>query len=121
MLKTIGSPDELASSKNDGSRSASSRNNDSKSASGRNDGDGEVNGVGVGRNGVDHAKKSEKTSKSRKLSKSGKPKDEKTSKFQNSAKLGKKSSKSGNFTNSDAMEDGPKFLTPDARTAFNRL
>ena len=30
-------------------------------------------------------------------------------------------SKSGNSTNFDATEDGPKFLTPDARTAFNRL
>ena len=30
-------------------------------------------------------------------------------------------SKSGNLTNSDATEDRPKFLTPDARTAFNRL
>ena len=46
---------------------------------------------------------------------------EKTSKFWNLAKLGKKLSKSGNSTNFDAMEDGPKFLTPDARTAFNRL
>ena len=30
-------------------------------------------------------------------------------------------SKSGNSTNFDATEDRPKFLTPDARTAFNRL
>ena len=37
------------------------------------------------------------------------------------AKSGKKLSKSGNSTNFDATEDGPKFLTPDARTAFNRL
>ena len=37
------------------------------------------------------------------------------------AKSGKKLSKSGNFTNSDATEDGPKFLNPDARTIFNRL
>ena len=64
MLKTTGLPDEPALSRNDGSRSASSRNNDSRPASGKNDGDGEVNGVGVSRNGVEHAKKSEKTSKS---------------------------------------------------------
>ena len=72
-------------------------------------GDGEINRFGVGRNGVKHAKKS------------GKSKSEKTSKSRNSAKSGKKSSKSGNSTNFDATEDGPKFLTPDARTAFNRL
>ena len=75
---------------------------------------------------MEHAKKlgkskSEKTSKSRKLSKSGKLKGEKMSKFQNLSKSGKKLSKSGNSTNSDATKDGPKFLTPDARTAFNRL
>ena len=104
MLKTTGSPDELAPSKNDGSKSASSRNDNSRPASGKNDGDGEVDRSGVGGNDVEHAKKSEKTSKSRKLFKSG-----------------KRSSKSGNSTNSDATEDGSKFLTPDARTAFNRL
>ena len=104
MLKTTGSPNKPALSKNNGNRSASSRNNNSKPASGRNNGDGEADGLGVGENGVEYAKKSEKTSKSRKLSKSG-----------------KKLSKSGNSTNSDATEDGPKFLTLDARTAFNRL
>ena len=138
MLKMIGSPDKLAPSRNDGSRSASSKNDNSGPASGRNDGDGEVDEVGIGRNGVGHAKKSGKTSKSQKLSKSrklksektfksqklfksGKSKSEKMSKSQNLAKLGKKSSKSGNSTNSDTMEDGPKFLTPNARTAFNCL
>ena len=65
--------------------------------------------------------KTRKLSKSQKLFKSGKLKGEKTSKSWNSAKSGKKLSKSGNSTNFDAMEDGPKFLTPDARTAFNRL
>ena len=60
-------------------------------------------------------------SKSQKLSKSRKSKSEKTSKSWNLAKLRKKLSKSGNSTNFDATEDGPKFLTPDARTAFNRL
>ena len=52
--------------------------------------------------------KTGKLSKSRKLSKSW-----------NLAKSGKKLSKSGNSTNFNATEDGPKFLTPDARTSFN--
>ena len=104
MLKTIGLPDEPAPSRNDDSRSALSRNNNNRPASKKNDGNGEVNEVDVGGNGVERAKKSEKTSKSRKLSKSR-----------------KKSPKSGNSTNSDAMEKGPKFLTLDVRTAFNRL
>ena len=78
-------------------------------------GDGEVNGFGVGGNGVEYAKKSGKSSKS------GKSKSEKTSKSRNSAKLGKKLSKSGNSTNFDAMEDRPKFLTPNTRTTFYRL
>ena len=121
MLKTTGLPDKPAPSRNNGSRSAFSRNDNSRPASGRNNGDGEVDGVGVSGNGVEHAKKSEKTSKSQKLSKSGKSKGEKTSKFWNLAKSGKKLSKSGNSTNSNATEDGSKFLTPDARTAFNRL
>ena len=77
--------------------------------------DGEVDRFGIGGNGVKHAKKSGK------LSKSGKLKSEKTSKSWNSAKLGKKLSKSGNSTNSDATKNEPKYLTPDARTAFNRL
>ena len=59
MLKTTGSPDEPAPSRND----------DSRPASGRNDGNGEVDGFGVGGNGVEHAKKSGK-SKSEKTSKS---------------------------------------------------
>ena len=109
MLKTTGSLDETAPSRNDGSRSVSNRNNNSRPAFGRNDGDGEVDGFRVGGNGVEHAKKS------------GKLKSEKTSKSRNLAKSGEKSSKSGNSTNFDATEDGPKFLTPDARTAFNHL
>ena len=51
-----------------------------------------------------------------KLSKTGK-----LSKSQKSAKSRKKSSKSGNLPNFDAKENGPSFLTPDARTAFNHL
>ena len=84
-------------------------------------GDDEVDGFGIGRNDVEHAKKLRKSSKSGKLFKSGKSKSEKTSKSQNSAKSGKKLSKNRNSTNFDATEDGPKFLTPDARTAFNHL
>ena len=109
MLKTTGLPNEPVPSRNNGSRSASSRNDDSRPAFGRNDGDGEVDRYGVGENGVKHVKKS------------GKSKSEKMSKSQNLAKSGKKLSKSGNSTNFDATEDGPKFLPPDAKTAFNRL
>ena len=52
--------------------------------------------------GVKIAKKSRK-SKSQKLAKSKKP------------------SKSGNSPNFDAKKAGPSFLTPEARSAFNRL
>ena len=121
MLKTTRSPDKLAPSRNNGSKSASSRNNNSRLASGKNDGNGKVDGIGVGGNDMVHAKKSEKTSKSRKLSKSGKSKSEKTFKSQNLAKLKKKLLKSGNSTNFNATKDGMKFLTPNARTAFNCL
>ena len=65
--------------------------------------------------------KTGKLSKSQKLSKSRKLKSEKTSKSRNSAKSEKKLSKSRNLINFDAIEDVLKFLTPDARTAFNRL
>ena len=78
-------------------------------------GDSEVDRFGVSENGVEYAKKSGK------LFKSGKSKSEKTSKSRNSAKSGKKLSKSGNSTNFDITEDGPKFLTPNARTTLNCL
>ena len=65
--------------------------------------------------------KIEKLSKSRKLSKLEKSKSEKMSKSQNLARSRKKLSKSVNSTNFNATEDGPKFLTLDARIAFNRL
>ena len=84
----------------------------------------EVDGVEGGDESIEKCGKLSKTgklSKSQKLSKSGKSKSEKTSKSQNLAKLGKKLSKSGNSTNFDATKDGPKFLTPDARTTFNCL
>ena len=105
MLKIIGSPNKPAPNKNDNSRPASRRNNDN----------GEVNRFGVGGNSVEYAKKSGKLSKSRKL------KSKKTSKSWNLVKSRKKLSKSENSTNFDAIEDGPKFLTPDARTALNCL
>ena len=97
ILKTTESPNEPAPS----------RNNGSKPASGRNDGDGEIDKIGG--DGVEHAKKS------------GKSKDQKTSKSQKLAKSGKNSSKCKNSPNFDATEAGPSFLTPKARSAFNRL
>ena len=48
-------------------------------------------------------------------------KTKKLSKSQKSAKSRKKSSKSGNLPNFDAKENGPSFLTPNTRTAFNYL
>ena len=74
MLKTTRLPDKPASSKNNGSKLASSRNNDNKPASKKSNGNSEVNGFSVGRNGVEHAKKSGKSSKSKNLSKSRKSK-----------------------------------------------
>ena len=111
MLKTTKEP---ALNRNDGNKSASSRNDDSRPASGRNDGNNEVNKFGG--DGVEHAKKSEKSkgqksAKSRKLSKSEKSKGEKS----------KKLPKIGNTLNFDAKNTGPSFLTPKARSAFNRL
>ena len=64
---------------------------------------------------MEHAKKSGKLSKLRKL------KSEKTSKFQNLAKLRKKLLNSWNLTNFDTTEAKLKFLTPDAKTTFNCL
>ena len=89
----------------------------------------EVDGVEGGDESIEKCGKLSKTrkwsksekSKSKKSSKSRKSKSEKTSKSQNLAKSGKKLIKSGNLTNFNAMEDRPKFLTPDARTLFNRL
>ena len=43
------------------------------------------------------------------------------SKSHNLFKLRKKLSKSRNSTNFNATEDGPKFLTSNIRTTFNRL
>ena len=84
----------------------------------------EVDGIEGGDESIEKCGKLSKTgklSKSQKLSKSEKSKSKKTSKSQNLAKLGKKLSKSGNSTNFNATEDEPKFLIPDAKTAFNCL
>ena len=121
MLKTTGSSDKPALSRNNGNKSASSRNNDNKSASKRNNGNGKVNGFGVDRNGVEYAKKIEKLSKSENSSKSRQSKSKKLFESQKSAKSRKKSSKSGNLLNYDTKKNGPSFLTSDARTAFNHL
>ena len=115
ILKTTRSPDKPAPSRNDGSRSASNKKDNNRLVFGKNDGNDEVDGFGIGRNGIKHAKKSGK------LFKSGKSKSEKTFKSRNLAKSRKKLSKSGNSTNFNATEVGPKFLTPDTRTTFNRL
>ena len=49
------------------------------------------------------------------------PKTRKMSKSRKSSKSGKNSSKSGNSPNFGATGSGPSFLTPEARSAFNRL
>ena len=114
MLKTTGLPDKPAPRKNNGSKTASSRNNDSKPVSGRNNSNGEVDGFDG--DGVEYAKKSgklkgQKPAKFRKSSKSEKCKGKKS----------KKPSKSRNLPNFDAKDSWPSFLTPKARSAFNRL
>ena len=76
-----------------------------------------VDGGGVeiakksGKSKSQETSKSQKSAKSRKLSKSGKSKGEKL----------KKLSKSGNSSNFNTKNSGPSFLTPKARSAFNRL
>ena len=70
---------------------------------------------GVDGSGVKIAKKSEK-SKGQKTSKS-----QKSAKSQKLSKSGKNSSKSGYLLNFGATETGPSFLTPETRSAFNRL
>ena len=113
MLKTTKSPDKPALSKNNGSRSASSRNNNSKPLFERNTGNGKVNGYGVSDDGIEYAKKSEK-SKGKKLAnfwKLSKSKGEKS----------KKLSKSENLSNFRATKTVPKFLIFGAREVFNCL
>ena len=99
---------------------APSRNNGRKPAFGTNDGNGKIDKFRG--NGVEHAKKSEKSKgqkmsksqksvKSQKLSKPGKFKGEKP----------KKPSKIGNSPNFNAKDSGPSLLIPGARETFNRL
>ena len=133
MLKTTRLPDKPVLSRNNGSRSASSKNDNSKPASGKNNGNGEVNKFSVGRNSLEHVKKLGKSFKSENLSKSGQLKSDKLFKFQRLSKIRKlfksqklaqsrkKLSKSENLSNFDAKKNGPSFLNPDARTAFNHL
>ena len=71
----------------------------------------EVDGVKGGGESIEKCGKLLKTGK---LSKSGNSKGKKLAKS-------KKPSKSGNSPNFDAKEAGPSFLTPEARSAFNRL
>ena len=64
MLKTTGSSKKPAFSRNKGNRSAFDKNNNSRPVSRRNNDNNEVDGVGIGRNGIKYSKKSGKTSKS---------------------------------------------------------
>ena len=102
MLKTIGSPKEPASNRNDSSRPTFEKNNG-------NDEFDEFGDDSVKQ--VRKSGKSKKLAKSRKLSKLGKPKGKKS----------KKLPKSGNSPNFNAKDSGPNFLTTKARSAFNRL
>ena len=112
ILKTIKLSDESAPKKNNGSKSASSKNDNNRPVTGKNNGDNKFDRFGVSKNGVKHAEKLGKLFKSRKS------KSEKISKSQNLAKLEKKLLKRGNLTYFDAMEAGPKFLTPDAKISL---
>ena len=115
MLKIIGLFDKPVPSRNNSSRSASSKNNNSKPVFRKNNGNIEIDRFSISKNGVEHVKKSRKLFKSRKL------KGKKTSKSRNLAKSEKKLSKSENPSNFDATEAGSKFLTPNAKIAFNHL
>ena len=74
MRKMTGLLDKLASSRNNGKRSASNMINNSRPASKKNDSNSEDDGFGVGENDIEYTKKL------RKLSKSGKSKSKKMSK-----------------------------------------
>ena len=115
MLKITRLPDKPALGKKNGSRLVSNKNNDSKQTFGKNNSNNKVDRFGVGKNGMEHTKKS------RKLSKSGNSKSKKISKSQNLANLGKKLSKSGNLTNFNTSKARPKFLTLNTRTILNCL
>ena len=57
MLKTTRSPNKPAPNRNNGSRSASSKNNNNRPTFGKNNSNDEVDGFGIDRNGMEHAKK----------------------------------------------------------------
>ena len=69
----------------------------------------DVGGVNESNDGLKNVEQ-----KPEKLAKSGNSKGKKSAKS-------KKPSKSGNSPNFGATEPGPSFLTPEARSAFNRL
>ena len=73
-----------------------------------------ANEVGGVEDGDESIGKCGKSSKTRKLFKSGNSKGKKLAKF-------KKLLKSGNSPNFDATKANPSFLTPEARATFNRL
>ena len=114
LISILKTTSELAPSRNDSSKSASSRNNDSRLAFGRNNSNGEFDGIGG--DGMEHAKKSEKA-KGQKSARFQKSSESRKSKGEKS----KKPPKIGNSPNFDAKDTRPSFLTPEARSAFNRL
>ena len=112
ILKTTGSLDKPAFSRNKSSRSISSKNNNSKQVFWRNNGNSEVDRFGDIEQGKKSRKsKCQKLAKFQKLSKSWKLKGKKS----------KKLSKIRNSPNFDAIKAGPNLLTFEAKTAFNYL
>ena len=114
ILKITGSPNKLASNKNNSNRPVFSKNNGSKPSFEKNDSNNEVDKFGS--DDVKHIKTSEKSKsqklfKSQKLSKSGKSKGKKS----------KKLLKTGNLPKFDAKKAGLKLLTSGAGKAFNYL
>ena len=107
LISTLITTNKPALSRNNGSGSASSKNDNNKPAFKRNDGDSKVDRFGS--NGMEHAKKS------------GKSKSQKTSKSRELVKSGKNSLKSENSPNFGATNTEPSFLTPGARKVFNCL
>ena len=106
ILKTIILFDKPVSSRNNSSKLTFSKNDNSKPAFRRNNGG---NKIKFGNDNIKYAKKLEK-SKSLKMFKSW-----------NLAKSKKKLSKNKNLLNFDIMEAKPKFLTLNAKIAFNCL
>ena len=121
MLKITGSLDKSVSSKNNGNRLTYSKNDNNRPVFKKNNSNGKDNGFDISKNSVKYVKKSEKLSKLEKLFELKKSKSKKTFKSQNLAKSRKKTLKSGNSTSFDTIEARLKFLTPNAKTAFNCL